>query len=150
MLKRILIGILCIIVAACMLLPAVLTFAEPVGDMSQEDETKEEKSDSNRLTVLFEHDMHSHLERFPQIATVIKETKKVDPDTIVLDGGDFSMGTPYQTIFRNEAAELRMMGFVGFDVTTLGNHEFDYRPQGLADMLNRAVAASQEDRINFD
>ena len=150
MLKRILIGILCIIVAACMLLPAVLTFAEPVGDMSQEDETKEEKSDSNRLTVLFEHDMHSHLERFPQIATVIKETKKVDPDTIVLDGGDFSMGTPYQTIFSNEAAELRMMGFVGFDVTTLGNHEFDYRPQGLADMLNRAVAASQEDRINFD
>lgn len=151
MLKRILIGILCIIVAACMLLPAVLTFAEPADNTKQNsDKSNEEKGDPNKLTILFEHDMHSHLERFPQIATVIKATKTEDPDTIVLDGGDFAMGTPYQTIFRTEAAELRMMGFVGFDVTTLGNHEFDYRPQGLADMLNRAVAASQEDRKKFD
>ncbi len=151
MLKRILIGLLCIIVAACLLLPAVLTFAEPVQEMgTEESKIKDEKRDPNKLTILFEHDMHSHLERFPQIATIIKQTKEEDPDTIVLDGGDFSMGTPYQTVFRTEAAELRMMGFVGFDVTTLGNHEFDYRPQGLADMLNRAVESSREDSKKFD
>lgn len=90
------------------------------------------------ISIVFSHDMHSHLEKFAKIRTVVKEKKKQDKATFVLDAGDFSMGTPYQTIFKSQASELRMMGAVGFDVTTLGNHEFDYRSKGLAQMLNRA------------
>lgn len=90
------------------------------------------------ISIVFSHDMHSHLEKFPKIRTVVKEKKKENKGTFVLDAGDFSMGTPYQTIFKSEASELRMMGAVGFDVTTLGNHEFDYRSKGLAQMLNKA------------
>ena len=151
MLKRILIGLLCVIVAAAMIVPAIISFAQPANSVNAIGENAEEKKgDPNKLTILFEHDMHSHLEKFPNMATVIKQTKEEDPDTLILDAGDFSMGTPYQTIYRNEAAELRMMGFVGFDVTTLGNHEFDYRPAGLSDMLNSAVSKSAEDRKKFD
>lgn len=151
MLKRILIGLLCVIVAAAMIVPAIISFAQPANAVNAIGENAEEKKgDPNKLTILFEHDMHSHLEKFPNMATVIKQTKEEDPDTLILDAGDFSMGTPYQTIYRNEAAELRMMGFVGFDVTTLGNHEFDYRPAGLADMLNSAVKKSAEDKKKFD
>lgn len=62
----------------------------------------------------------------------------MNPDTLVLDGGDFSMGTLIQTVYDTEAAELRMLGQIGCDVTTLGNHEFDYQSKGLADMLNAA------------
>lgn len=90
------------------------------------------------ISIVFSHDMHSHLEKFSKIRTVVKEKKKENKGTFVLDAGDFSMGTPYQTIFKSEASELRMMGAVGFDVTTLGNHEFDYRSKGLAQMLNKA------------
>lgn len=151
MLKRILIGLLCVIVAAAMIVPAIISFAQPANAVNAIGENAEEKKgDPNKLTILFEHDMHSHLEKFPNMATMIKQTKEEDPDTVILDAGDFSMGTPYQTIYRNEAAELRMMGFVGFDVTTLGNHEFDYRPAGLADMLNSAVQKSAEDKKKFD
>ena len=151
MLKRILIGLLCVIVAAAMIVPAIISFAEPENALNASGEKLEEKKgDPNKLTILFEHDMHSHLEKFPNMATVIKQTKEEDPDTVILDAGDFSMGTPYQTIYRNEAAELRMMGFVGFEATTLGNHEFDYRPAGLADMLNSAVSKSAEDRKAFE
>lgn len=151
MLKRILIGLLCVIVAAAMIVPAIISFAQPANSVNVIGENAEEKKgDPNKLTILFEHDMHSHLEKFPNMATVIKQTKEEDPDTVILDAGDFSMGTPYQTIYRNEAAELRMMGFVGFDVTTLGNHEFDYRPAGLSDMLNSAVSKSAEDSKKFD
>lgn len=151
MLKRILIGLLCVIVAAAMIVPAIISFAQPANAVNAIGENAEEKKgDPNKLTILFEHDMHSHLEKSPNMATVIKQTKEEDPDTLILDAGDFSMGTPYQTIYRNEAAELRMMGFVGFDVTTLGNHEFDYRPAGLADMLNSAVKKSAEDKKKFD
>lgn len=51
------------------------------------------------------------------------------------------MGTLLQTLFCEEAAELRMLGALGCDVTTLGNHEFDYLSDGLAEMLNSAAAS---------
>ena len=50
----------------------------------------------------------------------------------------FLMGTLIQTVYETEAAELRMLGYLGCDVTTWGNHEFDYRSSGLANMLNTA------------
>ena len=73
--------------------------------------------------------------------TAIDATRKAYPDTFLFDAGDFAMGSPYQTIFSSEAAELRIMGQLGFDATTLGNHEFDYRTQGLTDMLTAALAS---------
>lgn len=93
---------------------------------------------AKEITVVFTHDMHSHLEKFPKLATVIREEKKKNGATFVVDGGDFSMGTPYQTIWKRRASELRMMGFAGFDAATLGNHEFDYRSEGLRTMLKNA------------
>ena len=99
-----------------------------------------------QVDVLFLHDTHSHLNSFPTvengqdvtlggfagIKTLINRAKESNPDAFVLDAGDFSMGTLVQTIFHTDAAELRMLGFLGCDVTTLGNHEFDYRSSGLA------------------
>ena len=103
------------------------------------------KAKDGEVEILFTHDMHSHLEKFPKIKTVIDEKKKDGNEPFVFDAGDFSMGTPFQTIYKDDASELRMMGFVGFDATTFGNHEFDYRSQGLSQMLD--VAAGSGDRI---
>ena len=110
------------------------------------------KTEPKQLDILFTHDTHSHLNSFTTIVngekkeaggfaklnTLIDEHKKVNSDTLVLDVGDFSMGTLVQTVYDTEAAELRMLGQIGCDVTTLGNHEFDYQSKGLADMLNAA------------
>lgn len=117
------------------------------------------KAEPKQLDILFTHDTHSHLNSFTTIVngekkeaggfaklkTLINEHKKVNPDTLVLDGGDFSMGTLIQTVYDTEAAELRMLGQIGCDVTTLGNHEFDYQSKGLADMLN--VAKNSGDTV---
>lgn len=100
--------------------------------------------EGNRISIMFSHDMHSHLEKFPKIRTLIEEKKKENEATFVLDAGDYSMGTPFQTIYKQEASELRMMGAVGYDVTTIGNHEFDYRSKGLASMLNSAVKSKDK------
>ena len=51
------------------------------------------------------------------------------------------MGTLIQVIYEDEASEIRMLGDLGMDVTTLGNHEFDYKASGLANMMNNAVAS---------
>lgn len=107
------------------------------------------------LDLLFLHDTHSHLESFvtvqdgrsiemggfPQIKTLIDKAKAENPDTLVVDAGDFSMGTLVQTVFASQSAELRMLGSLGCEVTTLGNHEFDYRSRGLADSLYAAAAS---------
>lgn len=104
------------------------------------------------LDILFSHDTHSHLNTFTTVVedeetdiggfaranTLIKAQRAKDPDTLVIDGGDFSMGTLIQTVFETQAAELRMLGCMGYDVTTFGNHEFDYRSKGLANMLTSA------------
>jgi 2',3'-cyclic-nucleotide 2'-phosphodiesterase (5'-nucleotidase family) len=57
---------------------------------------------------------------------------------MLLDGGDYSMWTLFQTIYSEQSPGLKMLGQMGYDVTTLGNHEFDFRPQGLAGTLNVA------------
>lgn len=108
-----------------------------------------------KVDVMFLHDTHSHLNEFntveegqtqnlggfARIKTLINEQKEENPDTLLLDAGDFSMGTLIQVVFEEEASELRMLGELGFDATTLGNHEFDYKAKGLANMLKRAVAS---------
>lgn len=112
-------------------------------------------SKEKEVDVMFLHDTHSHLNEFAtvedektqvlggfaKIKTLINEQKEDNPDTLLLDGGDFSMGTLIQVMYEEEASEIRMLGELGMDVTTLGNHEFDYKAKGLANMLNRAVAS---------
>ena len=110
---------------------------------------------TDELTILFTHDTHSHFllsddgdgayGGYTRLATLLAEQRDVAEAEgracVTLDGGDFSMGSLFQTIYTTQAAELRTLGALGYDVTTLGTHEFDYRGQGLADMLNAAVAA---------
>lgn len=107
------------------------------------------------VDIVFTHDTHSHLNTFTTMVdgletelggfarmnTLIEAQRAQNPDTLVIDGGDFSMGTLIQTVFETQAAELRMLGSLGCDVTTLGNHEFDYRSKGLANMLTSAQAS---------
>lgn len=99
-----------------------------------------------QFTVLFVHDLHSHLlpandengvsyGGYARLKTVLDQQRALHPDALVLDGGDFSMGSLFQTSFRTSAIELRVMGALGIDATTFGNHEYDYGPRGLGDML---------------
>lgn len=126
--------------AASILFPLKTEASPPAGDGGKE------------LDVVFLHDTHSHLDSFftvdegqraaaggfARIKTLIDQAREKNPHTLFLDGGDFSMGTLVQTIYDSGAPELRMLGFLGCDVTTLGNHEFDYRSAGLAGALKAA------------
>lgn len=127
-----------------MIIFTVLTFTLPGACFADTADAKAKTGDDT-ITIAFTHDMHSHLEKFPRIKTEVKRLQKENKKTFLFDGGDFSMGTPFQTVSMTDAAELYMMGQVGYDATTLGNHEFDYRSQGLAKML---TAAAEKARAN--
>lgn len=108
------------------------------------------------VTILFTHDLHSHLLPSPnesgqgeyggyaRIMTAIKEQKESDPNALLVDGGDFSMGSLFQTAFPTSAIELQMLGAMGYDATTFGNHEFDYFQSGLKSMLKAAINSGKK------
>jgi len=110
------------------------------------------------LTVLFTHDTHDHFYPdandqggYVRLATLLKQQRetgsaavdgaKYQYPTITLDAGDYSMGSLFQTIYTTDAPELRALGAMGYDVTNVGNHEFDYRGEGFARMLQAAKAS---------
>lgn len=110
------------------------------------------------VTILFTHDLHDHLQPyttvqkngitttlggFGKLQSAIKEERDKDPDLILVDAGDFSMGTLFQTIFSSHAPQLRIMGQMSYDAITFGNHEFDFRAKGLADSLTAAKSSGE-------
>ena len=140
-------------VKSMLLIMMLLIMSLPYCVMAQEQAVAEK-----RVEIVFTHDLHSHLEPFltqtdtgkevlggfARIKTLIDDKRKEAGDVLVLDAGDFSMGTLYQSIFESEAAELVLLGQMGYDVTTLGNHEFDYTPEGLINMLSRALETGKK------
>ncbi|MCL5807614.1 MAG: bifunctional metallophosphatase/5'-nucleotidase [Deltaproteobacteria bacterium] len=111
-----------------------------------------------RLVILFTHDLHSYflpqrvavpdgppVERggYAKLLSLIRENREGDR-TLLVDAGDFSMGTLFHTTFMTEAAELRLMAAMGYDVMTLGNHDFDFHTDGLAKALRKARAAEKK------
>ena len=119
------------------------------------------QDDAKTLTIIHTNDLQSRLLGFgpnreytpltlnddptiggiARVATVIKSLKQKSPETtLVIDGGDVLMGTLFHTIAREESPELRLLSAIGYDAITLGNHEFDFRPRGLAQIINSALA----------
>lgn len=111
------------------------------------------------VTILFTHDMHSHLSAQPEgegmrggfarLKTLVDREKAAAGDALLLDAGDFSMGTLYQAVYETDASELTMMAHLGFAATTIGNHEFDYRGQGMAGMLRTALKNAEAEQVQL-
>jgi 2',3'-cyclic-nucleotide 2'-phosphodiesterase (5'-nucleotidase family) len=115
---------------------------------------------SRELVILFTHDLHSYflphrvltqdgqIEEtggFAKLAYIIKEQRMYHGNKALrIDAGDFSMGTLFHTSFATEASELLLMGKMGYDVTTLGNHDFDFHTDGLAAMFQTAKDKSDQ------
>ena len=122
------------------------------------------------LTIIHSNDMHSHflgaspnidysplttgedktIGGWARIATVIKETKKERSNPVlVVDAGDFLMGSLFHMVTREQAFELRLLRMMGYDAVTLGNHEFDLKPGGLARILTSARDSGQIPQVVF-
>ncbi len=75
-------------------------------------------------------------------ATIIRSRRALSPATsLVLDGGDFMMGTLFQALGEEYGVELQLMQAIGYDAAVLGNHEFDFHTDGLARVIRAAQQA---------
>jgi len=83
---------------------------------------------------------------YARLATLIAARRKAresDGPVLVLDGGDYSMGTAFGAATRETGGELRLLGLMGYDATTFGNHDFDLGPAGLAQSIGAAARAGR-------
>ena len=83
---------------------------------------------------------------YARLAGLIAERKDARKDqgpVLVLDAGDFSMGTAFGAATRETGGELRLMSLMGYDAVTLGNHDFDLGPDGLGKSIGVAAKAGQ-------
>jgi 5'-nucleotidase len=103
-----------------------------------------------KITILHTNDVHSHIDPFPENdpinpnsggvvarSNLINFIKKGNPNTLILDAGDVFQGTPYFNFFEGEV-ELKLMSKMGYNASTLGNHEFDNGIEKLAKSLKHA------------
>src|SRR5215471_7096683 len=95
------------------------------------------------ITILHTNDTHSQIDPLPsndahagsggvaRRATLVKKIRQQNPNTLLIDAGDVCQGTPYFNFFKGEV-EYKAMSAIGYDVGTLGNHEFDNGVEALA------------------
>ena len=89
------------------------------------------------ITILHTNDTHSQIDPLPENdkqyagkggvarrATLVKRVRKENPHTLMIDAGDVFQGTPYFNFYKGEV-EYKSMSLIGYDVGTLGNHDFD-------------------------
>ena len=83
---------------------------------------------------------------YARLAAVIakrREAAATKGPVLVLDAGDYSMGTAFAAATRETGCELQLMSRMGYDATTLGNHEFDLGPDGLGKSIGVAAKAGR-------
>ncbi|MCK9304559.1 MAG: metallophosphatase [Bacteroidales bacterium] len=111
------------------------------------------------LVILHTNDTHSNIESLvsgrnkgyggvQRRANYIDSVRKMHPDVLLLDAGDYNQGTPYYTLFRGEV-EVKLNNAMGYDVISLGNHEFDNGVQELAERLKKAEYTTVCANYNF-
>ena len=117
-----------------------------------------------KITILHTNDLHSHVigfgpesgytpmtvnddktvGGFARIAAILKNEKELNQGTtLVIDAGDFLMGTLFANLEKESGFQLRLMKSMQYDVICLGNHEFDYGPEWLAAVIKTSHSAGE-------
>lgn len=119
-----------------------------VGVSASADQANGEADSS--LVILHTNDTHSHLDPLSKVysrnaglggaarrARLIDQVRQRHSNVLLLDSGDILQGTPYFNLFGGEV-EFKVMSAMGYDVATLGNHEFDNGVDGLVKQMPHA------------
>lgn len=104
----------------------------------------------HKLTILHTNDQHSRIEPFDSSysrnpnqggfarrATLIQQIREQEENVLLLDSGDIFQGTPYFNFYGGEL-EFKLMSMMGYDASTMGNHDFDNGLEGFLKVLPNA------------
>ena len=102
-----------------------------------------DKTSDYKLTILHTNDQHSRIEPFDSSysrnpnqggfarrAALVQKIREEEKNVLLLDSGDTFQGTPYFNFFGGEL-EFKLMSMMGYDASTMGNHDFDNGLEGF-------------------
>ena len=94
---------------------------------------------AEQVTILGVNDMHANIDGMPQLATYVKQERLNDPGLLLMAAGDSRTGSPYVDCGDHPgAAMIQLMNHIGFDLSALGNHEFDAGAAAMAYCIDTA------------
>ena len=129
------------ILAIVLSLVMILALAVPAAAYDYAANAKIFRNDySGKTVILHSNDVHGAIDGYAYMAALRDRFEAAGADVILVDAGDFSQGTTYVSTFKGASA-VTMMNAVGYDIVTLGNHEFDYGYAKLMENMENAEFA---------
>ena len=130
---------LSVLLAMTMVLSLTVTgFAiEDTATTREPEVMTEEATMAGKTVILHTNDVHGAVEGYAYIAQLKADYEAKGAEVILVDAGDYSQGTTYVSVSQGADA-VTMMNTVGYDVVTLGNHEFDYGYAQLKENMTKA------------
>ena len=129
---------LSVLLAMAMVLSLTVTgFAIEDTAAATDAETKTEATMAGKTVILHTNDVHGAVNGYACIAALKADYEAKGAEVILVDAGDFSQGTTYVSVTKGADA-VTMMNAAGYDVVTLGNHEFDYGYAQLKENMSKA------------
>ena len=98
----------------------------------------EPKPLNGKTVILHTNDVHGSIELYAKVAAMKDDYEAQGAQVILADAGDYSQGTVYVSLEKGKNA-VTMMNLAGYDVATIGNHEFDYGYAQLKSNLDSAA-----------
>lgn len=121
--------------ALALLLSVVMSLTLLVSTAWAEDPVTQDLA--GKTVILHTNDVHGAIQDYAKVAALKADYEARGADVYLVDAGDFSQGSVYVSLNKGADA-ITMLNAVGYDYVTLGNHEFDYGAQQLADNLKKA------------
>lgn len=130
---------LSVLLAMAMVLSLTVTgFAiEDTATTREPEVMTEEATMAGKTVILHTNDVHGAIAGYAYITALKADYEAKGAEVILVDAGDYSQGTSYVSVTKGLDA-IEMMNAAGYDVVTLGNHEFDYGYTQLKDNMTKA------------
>lgn len=129
---------LSVLLAMAMVLSLTVTgFALEDTAAATDAETKTEATMAGKTVILHTNDVHGAVNGYAYIAQLKADYEAKGAEVILVDAGDYSQGKTYVSVTKGADA-VTMMNAAGYDVVTLGNHEFDYGYAQLKENMSKA------------
>ncbi len=130
---------LSVLLAMAMVLSLTVTgFAiEDTATTREPEVMTEEATMAGKTVILHTNDVHGAIEGYAYIAQLKADYEAKGAEVILVDAGDYSQGEVYVSDTKGLDA-VEMMNVTGYDVVTLGNHEFDYGYAQLKENMTKA------------
>ena len=94
---------------------------------------------TKEITILAVNDMHASIDRFPKFAALVDSMRTVYPDLLLFSAGDNRTGNPVNDMHPEPSFPMTaLMNRVGFNLSCLGNHEFDGKISALRNVVNHS------------